>query len=566
MPGEKRDTMVWMLGGLVAVVAELVGGAQWETKWYATVLCLAAVFFVVALGVTWRGGVRERVVACSGVLAALLVVLADWHAGWKGRARVWPLQLAVVSFLAQHSMPRVVRVVLYVTVLWVLVAAAETAFTFGIFDTTCANGVLEGVRQAVFGLLLLSRALPSKPSPSLDPELEHVAEAISEALSDFNLHLASSLIDSTSVLPEGLAKGFTKIVDNLHSYRAYLPDSCFPYLCNNVDGEGDSDSNGVLMSLNNSPAVDTIPPPVTKLSTFPSLKLVSLVAINLKGFLPIPDSSELMVIHHDLVNLVCSVVYSNLGITDRFLGDRVSASFNTARINPMHALSAVRSAVQLVDQWTVEYEEVHQRPLFIGLSTGKAYCGDLGGTDLKHYSIVGPVSNWVCVLERLATLMEVPVLCDHPVFVEVRHQVQCRLLHDMVLYKKVSGDNRNVDLYEVMEECQEQTLSLSSQGEWMYELETLENANPWTLYNQALVYARKANYTKACNLLRGYLDTEQPQPSEHNHFAALLEAVEEWQANPNSSPSFCMEVTEIGVKMLPGPSSDARPSTPKQIF
>jgi class 3 adenylate cyclase len=91
------------------------------------------------------------------------------------------------------------------------------------------------------------------------------------------------------------------------------------------------------------------------------------------------------------------------GRVDRYLGDAVMVTFNVSTHQPDHARRAARAALRFRDA-AAEVARAHPTwPRFrVGLHTGPATVGVLGGGGERDYTVIGDTVNLASRLEGLA--------------------------------------------------------------------------------------------------------------------------------------------------------------------
>ncbi len=94
------------------------------------------------------------------------------------------------------------------------------------------------------------------------------------------------------------------------------------------------------------------------------------------------------------------------GIVDKYMGDAVTGLFNT-QLNPQddHALRAVQAAVaMLYDLYALHEVLPEEQRLFygVGIHTGRAVLGNVGGADRREFAVLGEASDISKVLQENA--------------------------------------------------------------------------------------------------------------------------------------------------------------------
>ncbi len=98
-------------------------------------------------------------------------------------------------------------------------------------------------------------------------------------------------------------------------------------------------------------------------------------------------------------------VTNNNGISEKFLGDGMMASFGAARADEhcaANALCAADGIVAMLDEWNRERRRVGLAPVDIGIAVtfGPVVAGAVGGEDRLEFAVVGHAVNLAAKLEK----------------------------------------------------------------------------------------------------------------------------------------------------------------------
>jgi adenylate cyclase len=115
------------------------------------------------------------------------------------------------------------------------------------------------------------------------------------------------------------------------------------------------------------------------------------------------DTAATLNSHFDLL---CREIEGSGGTVDKFLGDGVMAFWGAPEAEPDHAARAVSTAARILDAVSAENEERRMQNLpplrvRIGIHTGRAIVGNIGGGSRQNYTIVGDAVNLAQRLEQL---------------------------------------------------------------------------------------------------------------------------------------------------------------------
>ncbi|MFN8375009.1 MAG: GAF domain-containing protein, partial [Anaerolineae bacterium] len=130
-------------------------------------------------------------------------------------------------------------------------------------------------------------------------------------------------------------------------------------------------------------------------------RVISVLSADVRGFTSFSerlDPQELMRVINRYLDTASEAIALQNGVVDKFLGDAVTGMFNTQLDKPdqeteqQHAMRAVRSAMSLKSDLFALHEEMpEEKRLFygIGIHTGPAVLGNLGGPSRKEFSALG---------------------------------------------------------------------------------------------------------------------------------------------------------------------------------
>eukprot|EP01064_Diplonema_japonicum_P023042 TRINITY_DN3349_c0_g1_i4.p1 TRINITY_DN3349_c0_g1~~TRINITY_DN3349_c0_g1_i4.p1 ORF type:complete len:563 (+),score=101.04 TRINITY_DN3349_c0_g1_i4:287-1975(+) len=300
-------------------------------------------------------------------------------------------------------------------------------------------------------------------------EMEKVvsaAENIAECLSRFDLGQAEAIIHS-SHLPVPLHNAFTNILSNLHMYRPYLPQSCF--LFNEL---APSDSDTPTTEKGHSDVSDSKSSreqqPNRELLAAVEKRRCSFTVSNMLGSheLAAADITKFQEIHCYTVCKHLNACATHGGVVGVIMGDHIHASFNAVRRCSAHAKGAVEAALRINSVTKAAGLEV-----VTGVSSGQAYCGPFGCTELLTVATIGRASVVASLLETFGRVKGHKVVCSSSVYSDVSYAFVMRIIFGRVLYKGcvVFGYEVEAIDWDVNEE------------EWMYQIK----GNEWDTYNES---------------------------------------------------------------------------------
>lgn len=143
-------------------------------------------------------------------------------------------------------------------------------------------------------------------------------------------------------------------------------------------------------------------------------RIITTLFADVRGFTSFSerlDPEELMTIINRYLSLASDAINLYQGIVDKYMGDAVTGLYNT-QLNPQqdHALRAVQAALQLVWDLRAQHEVMAEEDrLFygIGIHTGPALLGNVGGADRKEFAALGEAPEVAKYLQEQAEAGEI---------------------------------------------------------------------------------------------------------------------------------------------------------------
>ena len=136
---------------------------------------------------------------------------------------------------------------------------------------------------------------------------------------------------------------------------------------------------------------------------------ISTLFIDIAGFTTLSEALEpqaLVAALAEYFSRMSETVRENGGTVDKYIGDAIMAFWGAPRPDPVHALHACRTALQMRDRLkAMQLEWANQgRPTVaarIGVNTGRALVGNIGSPERMNYTAMGDAVNLASRLEGL---------------------------------------------------------------------------------------------------------------------------------------------------------------------
>lgn len=135
-------------------------------------------------------------------------------------------------------------------------------------------------------------------------------------------------------------------------------------------------------------------------------RTITMIACDVRGFTTFSERlqpEELMETINKYLSLASDAINLYEGIVDKYMGDAVTGLFNT-QLNPQedHAMRAVRAAMGIIyDLYALHEILPEDQRLFygIGIHTGPAFLGNVGGPERREFAALGEAANISKILE-----------------------------------------------------------------------------------------------------------------------------------------------------------------------
>ncbi|MFQ3645842.1 MAG: adenylate/guanylate cyclase domain-containing protein [Anaerolineae bacterium] len=136
---------------------------------------------------------------------------------------------------------------------------------------------------------------------------------------------------------------------------------------------------------------------------------ITVIFCDVRGFTTFSERLQpqaLMTVINHYLGLASDAINFVEGVVDKYMGDAVTGMFNT-QLNPQddHARRAVQAALQLISDLRAQHEVMpeDQRLFYgIGIHTGQAVLGVIGGRTRKEFTAIGEASDIAKYLQEQA--------------------------------------------------------------------------------------------------------------------------------------------------------------------
>jgi len=160
------------------------------------------------------------------------------------------------------------------------------------------------------------------------------------------------------------------------------------------------------------------------------------------------DPERVVEVINSYFSMAARIIRANEGIVDKYLGDAVMAHFGTP-LRPIsdHALQAVRTAwaiKQAIDEYHKSVPPADRLSFGVGVNTGEAVVGNVGGEDQMEYTPIGDSVNLTKRLQERA--LPGQILLSQSTYEEVKDHVKVNALQPIQVKGRIAFEQ----VYEVV--------------------------------------------------------------------------------------------------------------------
>ena len=151
------------------------------------------------------------------------------------------------------------------------------------------------------------------------------------------------------------------------------------------------------------------------------------------------DPATVVEILNEYLHRMVAVIFKEQGTLDKYIGDAIMAFWGAPIEREDHALRAVRSGLEMLqelDDLHVDWKK-REMPLLkmgVGVHTGEMIVGNIGSIQRLDYTVIGDNVNLGSRLEGLTKNYGVSILISEPTYEIVKDTIPCRPM-DLVAVK-----------------------------------------------------------------------------------------------------------------------------------
>jgi adenylate cyclase len=183
----------------------------------------------------------------------------------------------------------------------------------------------------------------------------------------------------------------------------------------------------------------------------PEEKQVSVLFSDIVGFTTMSEKmspAAVSLLLNDYFSRMTDIIFKYEGTLDKYIGDAIMAVFGAPLEMADHSVRAIRAALEMRDQlesFNAERKEGPTIRIRIGINSGKAVAGELGGINKKEYTVLGDTVNTASRLES-SVAKPMTVVVGENTYNAAKQHFEFRSLGPATL----KGKERTVEVYEVL--------------------------------------------------------------------------------------------------------------------
>jgi adenylate cyclase len=183
----------------------------------------------------------------------------------------------------------------------------------------------------------------------------------------------------------------------------------------------------------------------------PEVKDVSVLFADIVGFTTMSEKmspAAVSLLLNDYFSRMTDIIFKYEGTLDKYIGDAIMAVWGAPLDMADHATRAIRAALEMVEQLESFNSERKEGPTIrirIGINSGKAVAGELGGINKKEYTVLGDTVNTASRLES-SVAKPMTVVVGENTRNDAKEHFDFRSLGPATL----KGKERTVEVYEVL--------------------------------------------------------------------------------------------------------------------
>lgn len=162
-------------------------------------------------------------------------------------------------------------------------------------------------------------------------------------------------------------------------------------------------------------------------------KELSIYFCDIAGFTSISeamDPSILVLFLNKFLSAMTTIILTNGGTVDKYVGDAIVAFWNAPLPDAKHAERAVQASIECQNKLQLLRKELfeefgHEVHLRIGLHTGTASVGNFGSLERFNYTVIGDAANLASRLEGANKSFGTDILFSEATYLQIKDSIPC---------------------------------------------------------------------------------------------------------------------------------------------
>lgn len=234
---------------------------------------------------------------------------------------------------------------------------------------------------------------------------------------------------------------------------------------------------------------------------------------NFHAFARLATNDELLLVHAELLTMVCRLAKEAKGVLDGFQGDRFVLTFNAVTNVGNHACAAASCALAII-QHLLHDGPTKLQGVSMGLASGPCVVGNMGSSSVKKFSIIGHAFGQALVLERLCKKYSASVLLASQTIPDIENFYEHSIQDIVTLPSGAEGVPKRQFVSSLI------AAKVVAADEWMYQLSEGQGASKFTAHNAAFSFFMRGETAQAKQNNTAAIERPQQEGETAEQYAA----------------------------------------------
>ncbi len=182
-------------------------------------------------------------------------------------------------------------------------------------------------------------------------------------------------------------------------------------------------------------------------------RVITVMFTDIRNFTTISEQlqpEEIVCLLNEYLEVMSELILKYNGTVDKYIGDSIMCFWNAPLLQPDHAESAVKCAINMLS----ELEKLNQKFVLekkpkiavgIGINTGEAIVGNIGSTKIMEYTAIGDTINTASRLQELTKEYHTPIILSEFTYSLVKDTIPCVSLGKINL----RGKTHEIEIFKI---------------------------------------------------------------------------------------------------------------------